>query len=48
VSWIGLGTEASGIGSGSVTFLMSPNTTRMVRTGTLMIAGQSVSVTESR
>jgi hypothetical protein len=43
--WILL-SETSGIGSGTLTATLSTNTTGVVRTGTILVAGQTISVTE--
>jgi hypothetical protein len=47
VSWITITSGASGSGNGSVGFTVAANTTTTQRSGTLMVAGQTVSVTQA-
>ncbi len=46
-NWITVTAGATGTGTGSVNVAISPNPASVVRTGTLTIAGQAVSVTEA-
>jgi hypothetical protein len=46
VSWITVSDGATGSGIGSVTFAVAQNTTAAPRSGTLTVAGQTVSVTQ--
>jgi hypothetical protein len=45
-SWITIASGASGSGIGAVTFLIEQNSTATSRTGTLVVAGQTVSITQ--
>lgn len=47
VSWITLTAGASGTGTGSVTFNVAPNTSAQARSGTLSVAGQTVTITQT-
>lgn len=47
VSWITLSTGASGQGSGTVAYTVSPNSGTAARTGTLTIAGRTFTVTQA-
>ena len=47
VSWITIASGANGTGIGSTTFLVEQNATAGSRTGTLTVAGQTVSVTQA-
>ena len=47
VSWITVSSGATGSGLGSVTFAVGQNPTGAPRTGTLTVAGQTVSVTQA-
>jgi hypothetical protein len=46
-SWISIGSDASGSGNGTVRFHVSANTGSAARTGTLTVAGQPVTITQS-
>ncbi|HZS08141.1 MAG TPA: MBG domain-containing protein, partial [Blastocatellia bacterium] len=48
VSWIQITSGASGTGDGTVTYTVAPLDTVTMRTGTLTIAGQTLTVTQSR
>ena len=47
VTWITMTAGASGTGSGTVTYSLDPNTSTSPRTGTLSVAGQTVTVTQN-
>src|SRR6188768_1321141 len=47
VGWITVSSGATGSGIGSVTFAVGQNSTGALRTGTLTVAGQTVSVTQA-
>lgn len=47
VTWIRVTAGASGTGPGSVTYSVAKNTAKNARTGTLTIAGQTVTVTQA-
>ena len=47
MSWITVSSGATGSGLGSVTFAVGQNPTGAPRTGTLTVAGQTVSVTQA-
>jgi hypothetical protein len=46
-SWISISSGAAATGFGSTTFAVEPNPTAQSRSGTLIVAGQTVSVTPS-
>lgn len=46
VSWITIGSGASGTGMGATTILIQQNSTAGSRTGTVTVAGQTVSITQ--
>jgi uncharacterized protein (TIGR03437 family) len=46
-SWITLTAGASGTGNGSVTFNVAPNTSAQGRSGTISVAGQTVTITQT-
>jgi hypothetical protein len=46
-SWITVTSGASGTGNGTVNYSVAANATTSVRTGTLTVAGQTITVTES-
>ncbi len=45
--WINITSGANGSGNGSVAYQVAPNTTSTTRTGTLTVAGQTITVTQS-
>ncbi|MCM3879032.1 MAG: BACON domain-containing protein [Vicinamibacterales bacterium] len=47
VSWITVIGDSSGTGNGFITYEVAPNVTLAARTGTLTVAGQTVTVTQS-
>lgn len=47
VEWITITSGANGSGNSNVTYQVAANTTRATRTGTLTVAGQTVTVTQS-
>jgi hypothetical protein len=47
-SWITITSPTSGTGSGTVNFTVAPNTTGTNRTGTLVVAGQTFTVTQPK
>jgi len=47
VSWITLTAGASGTGSGSMAFNVAPNTSAQGRSGTISVAGQTVTITQT-
>jgi uncharacterized protein (TIGR03437 family) len=47
VSWITINSGASGVGVGTVTFLVAPNSTGSPRAGSITIAGQNVAVMQT-
>jgi all-beta uncharacterized protein len=47
VTWITITSSASGSGLGSFNYSVAPNTTSVPRTGTIAVAGQTVSITQA-
>lgn len=47
VNWVTISSGATGSGSGTVAYSVSPNTTGVDRAGTLQVAGQSVTVAQA-
>ncbi len=47
-SWIGITSGSSGSGSGTVSYTVAVNATSSPRTGTLTVAGQTVTVTQAK
>jgi hypothetical protein len=46
-AWISITAGASGVGNGAVSYTVAPNTATTSRTGTLTVAGQTFTVTQS-
>jgi hypothetical protein len=45
--WIGISSVATGCGNGTVAYFVLPNSTGAVRTGTLIVAGQTITIVQS-